>query len=52
MDKALTLSCWHVGGTDDHAPLYKGSAKGFLDWLWPIHAEMVATRHVVGNILI
>jgi hypothetical protein len=52
MDKALTLSCWHPGGTDDHAPLYWGSAEGFVEWLWPVHAEMPATRHVVSNILI
>jgi hypothetical protein len=52
MDKPLTLSCWHPGGTDDHAPLYAGSAAGFLDWLWPVHAAMVGTRHCVSNILI
>ena len=22
MDAELALSCWHPGGTDDHAPLY------------------------------
>lgn len=52
MDRALTLSCWHPGGTDDHAPLYYGSAEGFIDWLWPVHAAMVGTRHCVSNILI
>lgn len=52
MDRELTLSCWHSGGTDDHAPLYKGSAQGFLEWLWPVHAQMLGTRHVVSNILI
>lgn len=49
MDRALTLSCWHEGGTDDHAPLYSGSAEGFLDWLWPVHAKMISTRHQVCN---
>ena len=52
MDRELTLSCWHPGGTDDHAPLYAGSAEGFINWLWPVHAAMVGTRHVVSNILI
>lgn len=52
MDKALALSCWHPGGTDDHAPLYAGSAAGFIDWLWPVHAAMQVTRHVVSNTLI
>lgn len=52
MDKALALSCWHPGGTDDHAPLFKGTAEGFVEWLWPIHAAMEATRHLVSNITI
>jgi len=52
MDRELTLSCWHPGGTDDHAPLFKGTAEGFVEWLWPIHAAMEATRHLVSNITI
>lgn len=52
MDRELTLSCWHPGGTDDHAPLYSGTAEGFVDWLWPVHAAMLVTRHVVTNSLI
>lgn len=52
MDRDLTLSCWHPGGTDDHAPLYKGTAEGFVEWLWPVHAAMQATRHLVSNITI
>jgi hypothetical protein len=52
MDRELALSCWHPGGTDNHAPLYSGNAAGFIDWLWPVHANMVVTRHVVSNILI
>lgn len=50
MDRELTLSCWHPGGTDEHAPLYAGSAEGFVDWLWPVHAAMLGTRHVLTNI--
>jgi len=52
MDKGLTLSCWHPGGTDDHAPLFQGSAESFVEWLWPIHEAMEATRHLVSNITI
>jgi len=52
MDREMTLSCWHPGGTDDHAPLYSGSAEGFLEWLWPVHAAMEVTRHMVTNIII
>ncbi len=52
MDRALTLSCWHEGGTDDHAPLYSGSAEGFVEWLWPVHEQMISTRHEIFNIQI
>ena len=52
MDREMTLSCWHPGGTDDHAPLYSGSAEGFIEWLWPVHGAMEVTRHVVTNVMI
>ncbi|MES2534536.1 MAG: nuclear transport factor 2 family protein [Pseudomonadota bacterium] len=52
MDRELALSCWHTGGTDNHAPLYAGSAEGFIDWLWPTHAAMISTHHMIGNCLI
>lgn len=52
MDRALALACWHEGGTDEHTPLYAGSAAGFVDWVWQLHEPMVLTRHVLSNILI
>ena len=52
MDREMTLSCWHEGGTDDHGALYSGSAEGFVEWLWPVHAAMERTQHTINNILI
>jgi hypothetical protein len=52
MDRDLALSCWHPGGTDEHTPLYAGSAAGYVDWVWRIHEPMVLTRHVLSNVLI
>jgi len=52
MDADLALSCWHAGGTDDHAPIYAGTAAGFIEWLWPVHAAMERTRHVISNAVI
>lgn len=52
MDRALALSCWHPGGTDDHAPLFVGSASDFVDWVFDLHADMIVTRHDITNILI
>jgi hypothetical protein len=52
MDRDLALACWHPGGMDDHSPNYTGDAAGFIDWVWPVHAALVATRHETSNILI
>lgn len=52
MDAPMVLSCWHPAGTDDHAPLYSGSATGFVEWLWPVHAAFDVTRHCISNVLI
>jgi hypothetical protein len=52
MDTALTLSCWHEDGTDDHGALFKGSASEFVEWLWPVHAALERTQHTIHNILI
>ncbi len=52
MDKALTLSCWHEGGTDDHGALFSGTAEDFVAWVWPVHEAMERTQHTISNILI
>ena len=52
MDKPLALSCWHPGGTDEHTPLYAGTAEGFVEWVWQVHRPMILTRHTLSNILI
>ena len=52
MDRELALSCWVDGGTDEHLPQFRGSASAFLDWLWPVHARFIQTRHMMGNVLI
>jgi len=52
MDAELAYTCWHEGGTDDHAPLFSGLAKDFIAWVWPLHAGMISTRHIVNNTLI
>ena len=52
MDRPLALSCWHADGTDEHTPLFAGSAEAFVDWVWRLHEPMVGTRHCLSNILI
>jgi hypothetical protein len=52
MDRKLVLSCWHPGGTDDHAPLYAGTAEGFVNFIFPVHAKMLCTRHEITNMIV
>ena len=52
MDKELTLSCWHEGGTDHHGALFDGTAEEFVEWVWPVHEAMAGTQHTINNILI
>lgn len=52
MDRPLALSCWHADGTDEHTPLFAGTAQGFVDWVWRLHEPMVGTRHCLTNIQI
>lgn len=50
-DYALVLSLYHEDGTDDHAPYYSGSAKGFVAWLPGMMARWKATSHVTSQAL-
>ncbi|MFC1821282.1 nuclear transport factor 2 family protein [Thermodesulfobacteriota bacterium] len=52
MDRELTLSCWHPDGTADYGVLFAGLGSGFVEWIWPVHAEMEHTQHTIKNILI
>ena len=52
LDRDLLLACFHADATDEHAPFYKGSARGFVDWVLPTLGGMLATRHVVSNVLV
>ncbi|MFQ6396208.1 nuclear transport factor 2 family protein [Nocardia sp. KC 131] len=52
MDRALADRVWHPGGTADYGPGYRGSASGFLDFVWEFHAGYDCHSHIVSNILI
>lgn len=52
MDKSLALTCWHDDGTDDHGPLFSGPASAYVEWLWPVHADMIGTVHQLHNVMI
>src|SRR5947208_14505381 len=53
MDRALTLSVWHQGGTADYGEeMYVGTGEGFIDWVWKQHALFDRHSHQITNILI
>jgi hypothetical protein len=52
MDRALADTVWHPGGTADYGPGYRGSAFGFLDFVWDYHVQFESHSHLVSNVLI
>src|SRR5439155_824312 len=53
MDRALTLSVWHPGGTADYGEeMYVGTGEGFVDWVWQQHAHFDRHSHQITNVLI
>ena len=52
MDAPMTRSCWHADGTADYGRLYKGTADGFIEWLWPVHAAMIGHVHSLSNVTV
>ncbi|WP_217562613.1 nuclear transport factor 2 family protein [Streptomyces sp. GbtcB6] len=52
MDRALADTVWHPDGTADYGPDYRGPAAGFLDFVWPYHAQLAGHSHLVSNALI
>ena len=51
-DRALLESCFWPDATDDHG-IYKGSARGFIDWVMPLlPATFERTQHAISNVLV
>lgn len=52
IDAELGHSVWHADGEADYGAIYRGSGRGFVDWICGVHRTMVATSHRVTNVLI
>ena len=52
MDRGMALSLWHPDAIVDFGSLYRGSAPGFVDRIWEMHATAQGRSHQVTNILI
>jgi hypothetical protein len=54
MDVDLGYSIWHEDSVADYSAAggYKGSGRGFIDWVTANHRHMKSHAHLVSNILI
>lgn len=53
MDVELGYSVWHEDGEADYGDaIYKGSGRGFIDFVTATHANLVCQSHQVSNVII
>lgn len=52
MDMELAKRVWHRDGTADYIGTYQGTGAGFVDMVWPFHAQLTAHSHQITNVLI
>lgn len=52
IDNELGYSVFAEDAKVDYGPTYKGTGKGFIDMMLNQHRKMVATHHMMTNILI
>lgn len=52
IDHALGYAVWHEGGTAEYGEMYRGTGRGFIDWVCETHGTMTAHAHRISNILV
>lgn len=52
IDVELGCSVWHADGEADYGVIYRGSGRGFVEWMCGVHRSMLALSHRVTNLLI
>jgi hypothetical protein len=52
MDKEMTFSVFSPECRANYHGMYEGSAQGFIDWAWDVHAGMERHSHQITNVLI
>lgn len=53
IDAELGYSIWHADGVADYGEaVFRGSGRGFIDWVCERHSEMLGHSHQVSNIII
>ena len=52
IDAELGYSVWHPEGEADYGLIYRGSGRGFVEWVCDAHRAMLATSHRITNVLV
>jgi hypothetical protein len=52
IDAPLGYSVWHEDGIADYGPVFKGTGRGFIDWVCDYHRSLESTSHQIANALI
>lgn len=52
IDAELGYSVWHEDSEADYGAIFRGSGRGFIDWVCGVHRTMVSLSHRVSNVLI
>jgi hypothetical protein len=53
IDPELGYTIWHDDGEADYgAAIYRGSGRGFIDWVCVQHARLTAHSHQISNVII
>ena len=52
LDAALMLSCFAADAHIRYGGKFEGTPQDFVDWLWPLHAAMLAHTHAISNVLV
>jgi hypothetical protein len=52
IDASLGYTVWHEDGLADYGRFFKGTGRGFIDWVCDLHRTMDAQSHQITNTLI
>jgi hypothetical protein len=52
IDAPLGYTVWHEDGIADYGPVFKGTGRGFIDWVCDYHRSLEFTSHQIANALI
>jgi len=52
IDAPLGYTVWHDDGLADYGPLFKGTGRGFIDWVCDYHRTLDGQSHQIANTLI